>query len=210
MILMFQLLDFNTCIIGIITFLHPESDMNNVTSSIYIIAATKNNTIGFHHHSLNSVNRFRELDKWYDVSDQLLLTTSSHSLTIFRIFPPYRSILISSLQYSRPIDHHAGTAKRSLPALSLRASRRNLTLTSMVNDDYKLQVDASSSPDHFSLLGIQVLEDHNLVDDHWAESLHWILDRSLSYVKDIMKIIFIYDIDEQNTKTSRCFNVSSF
>lgn len=166
MILMFQLLDFDTCIIGIITFLHPESDMNNVTSSIHIIAATKNNTIGFHHHSLNSMNRLRELDKRYDASDQLLRTTSSHSLTIFRIFPPCRSILISSLQYSGPIDHHAGTAKRSLPALSLRASRRNLTLTSMVNDDYKLQVDASSPPDHYSLLGIQVLEVHNLVDDH--------------------------------------------
>lgn len=70
----------------------------------------------------------------------------------------------------------------------------------MVNDDYKLQVDASSPPDHYSLLGIQVLEVHNLVDDHWAESLHWILVRSLSYVKDKIKIIFIYDIDEQNTK----------
>lgn len=45
-------------------------------------------------------------------------------------------------------------------------AEENLTLTPMVNDDYALQFDASSPPDHFSLLGIQVLEDRNLVDDH--------------------------------------------
>ena len=58
-----------TCIIGINIFLHPDSDMDNVISSIHIIAATKSNTIGFYHHSLNSMNKLRELDKWYDVLD---------------------------------------------------------------------------------------------------------------------------------------------
>ena len=42
-------------------------------------------------------------------------------------------------------------------------AEENLTLTS---NDYTLQFDASSPPDQFSLLGIQVLEDRNLVDDH--------------------------------------------
>lgn len=103
MILVFQLLAFNTCIIGINKFLHPESDMDNAISSIHIIAATKSNTIGFHHHSLNSMNRLRELGKWYiwcirlaPLNNSITFSYNIPDLPTFQIDPNFQPAIFGA------------------------------------------------------------------------------------------------------------------